>query len=94
LKDAQDRKVVWDDREVKVQIQGAGRLAGIDSGNLADVTPLSTECRRTCGGNLVAYVQRTGQGSIQVSMELMSEVAEEECRNMGSRYEIQISPIS
>ena len=67
---------------------------GIDSGNLADVTPFSSECRRTYGGNLVAYVQRTGQGSIQVSMELLSDISEEEYRIAGSRYEIQISPIS
>ena len=94
LKDGDDRKVVWDDKEVKVQVLGAGRLVGIDSGNLADVTPFSSECRRTYGGNLVAYVQRTGQGSIQVSMELLSDISEEEYRTAGSRYEIQISPIS
>lgn len=94
LKDGEDREVVWDDKEVKVQVLGAGRLMGIDSGNLADVTPFSSEYRRTYGGNLVAYVQRTGQGSIQVSMELLSDISEEEYRIAGSRYEIQISPIS
>lgn len=70
LVDEQGEKTVWDDREIKVQVQGAGELAGMDNGNLADVTPFSSCSRETFAGKMAVYVRRTGSGSINVSLEL------------------------
>ncbi len=70
LTDEEGAEVVWDDREIKVQVQGPGELAGLDNGDLADVTPFSCHVRKTFAGNLVAYVRRTGPGRIRVFVEL------------------------
>ncbi len=59
-----------DDREIKVQVLGDGQLAGIDNGNLADVTPFSSDSRKTYRGELAAYVRRTGMGDIRVRIQL------------------------
>lgn len=66
LKDEEDHAVVWDDREICVQVQGAGELAGLDNGNLADVTPFAANTRKTYGGKLAVYVRRTGPGRVKV----------------------------
>lgn len=71
LKDRNGQKVTLDDREVKVQVQGDGRLAGIDNGNLADVTPFGSESRRTYQGDLAVYVRRTGEGDVSIFLKLM-----------------------
>ncbi len=70
LEDAQGERTVWDDREIRVQVQGAAQLAGMDNGNLADVTPFSSEIRKTAEGKMAVYVRRTGPGSIQVFLEM------------------------
>lgn len=69
LVDRDGCKVSEDDQEVKVQIQGDGQLAGIDNGDLADVTPFSSERRKTCRGDLAVYVRRTGKGGIRVFLQ-------------------------
>lgn len=70
LADEDGNKVTHDDREVKVQVQGDGQLAGIDNGNLSDVTPYASERRKTYKGDMAVYVKRTGQEEIRVFMEL------------------------
>lgn len=70
LEDAQGERTVWDDREIRVQVQGAAQLAGMDNGNLADVTPFSSEIRKTAAGKMAVYVRRTGPGGIQVFLEM------------------------
>ena len=70
LTDEQDNETVWDDREIKAQVQGAGELAGMDNGNLADVTAFSSQIRKTFAGKMAVYVRRTGPGSIRVFLEL------------------------
>lgn len=69
LVDSDGNKVTENDREVKVQVQGAGALAGIDNGDLADVTPFSSESRKTFRGDLAVYVRRMGEGEIRVFLQ-------------------------
>lgn len=73
LVDSDGNKVTENDREVKVQVQGAGALAGIDNGDLADVTPFSSESRKTFRGDLAVYVRRMGEGEIRVFLQPSAE---------------------
>lgn len=73
LRDESGRKVVWDDREVRVHVQGGGEFAGADSGNLADITPFSSDTRKTFRGELAVYVRRKGQEEVRVELELSGE---------------------
>ncbi len=70
LVDRDGRKVISADREVEVQVLGDGCLAGIDNGDLADVTPFSAAYRKTYRGDLAVYVRRTGTGSVRVSLRI------------------------
>ena len=45
-------------------------LAGLESGNLADVTPYSQNSRTTFRGRLLAFVRRNGQGEIVVKIAM------------------------
>lgn len=73
LTDRDGQKVTLDDREVRVQVQGDGQLAGIDNGDLADVTPFGSESRKTYRGDLAVYVRRTGAEDISVSLRFMAD---------------------
>lgn len=73
LVDKEGRKIVSCDREVEVQVLGDGCLAGIDNGDLADVTPFSAGYRRTYKGDLAVYVRRTGAGDIRVSVRIAGQ---------------------
>lgn len=70
LIDKSGNKVTLDDKEIKVQIQGDGQLAGMDSGDLADVTPFSSDSRKTYKGDMTMYVRRTGREDIRVFLKL------------------------
>ena len=61
------------EKEYKVSVSGSGVLAGIDNGDLADNTPFSSDSRKSCGGNLVIYVKRLGDGDIFVTITDMLE---------------------
>ncbi|MDE5932981.1 MAG: hypothetical protein K2H40_10955 [Lachnospiraceae bacterium] len=78
-----------DDKVVSVQVQGDGRLAGIDNGDLADVTPFSSDSRKTYRGDLAVYVHRTGTGDIRAFLRMSGEEKVEECVEMvmGGLYE-------
>lgn len=73
LSDKNGKKVISDDKEVKVQVLGDGCLAGIDNGDLADVTPFSSDCRKTYKGDLAVYVRRTGTGDVRVSLRIQED---------------------
>lgn len=73
LTDKAGRKVTADDKEVRVQVQGDGRLAGIDNGDLADVTPFSADGRKTYRGDMAVYVRRTGTGDIRVFLQISGD---------------------
>lgn len=70
LVDEQQRLVVSDDREIRVTVEGAGQLAGMDSGDLADSTPFLSQSRKTYHGEMAIYVRRTGDGGIRVALEM------------------------
>lgn len=59
LLDAGGGPVAWQDRMVTVSVDGPGQLAGLESGNLADVTPYSSNSRATFRGRLLAFIRRT-----------------------------------
>lgn len=61
LKDEEGNRVVTADEEIRVQVFGDGELLGIDNGDLGDVTPFSSDRRKTHRGTLVAYVRRCGE---------------------------------
>ncbi len=48
------------DHEVTCAIEGAGRLLGLEAGNLRDVSDYTDATHRVFRGRLVAYVQSTG----------------------------------
>ncbi len=84
LKDGQGNPVEWQEHILTVEVTGAGELAGLESGNLADPTPYSAHSRTTFRGRLLAFVRRSAQGAIQVKVsgegceadqELVSELS-------------------
>lgn len=79
LTDEEGRKAIADDKRIRVQVQGDGRLAGIDNGDLADVTPFSSDSRKTYQGDLAVYVRRTGTGDIRVFLRMSDAGKTGEC---------------
>lgn len=68
LCDAQGNPAYWQEKVLTVEVDGSGVLAGLESGNLADVSPYRENRRSTFRGRLVAYVRREGQGSVGVKI--------------------------
>lgn len=60
---------VGDDRKIKIQVNGDGELAGIENGDLSDVTPYSSNERKTYNGQLMVFIRRTGIRKIYVEIE-------------------------
>ena len=56
------------EKDILVQVGGAGELAGIDNGNLSDLTPYTSDHRETFEGKLVLYIRRLSIGDISVSV--------------------------
>ncbi len=54
------------DKEYRVEVTGAGELAGIDNGDLSDNTSFSSDTRKCYEGNLAVYVRRLRKGEIGV----------------------------
>lgn len=70
LIDKDSNAVICDDRNISVQVIGAGELKGLENGNLADNTPYTEKRRTTFGGKLLIYVRRTKIGNIDVKIEM------------------------
>lgn len=68
LLDAQGNPSNWQEKILTVEVDGDGVLAGLESGNLEDVSPYRENRRATFRGRLVAYVRREGQGSVGVKI--------------------------
>lgn len=62
--DNENRLVADAECIIKAQVSGAGVLSGLENGNLADNTPYSAPYRKTYCGRMIAYIRRTGPGSI------------------------------
>lgn len=73
LLDAQGRRVRSKDKVLTVKVEGSGQLAGLENGNLGDVTPYSQDSRSTFGGRLLAFVRRVGNGDITVKVFMDGE---------------------
>ena len=69
LEDKNGNIPVHDDRMVCVTVCRGGELAGLESGNLEDVTSYALNYRRTFDGRLIAYIRRTGNGTIYITIE-------------------------
>lgn len=74
----EENNAAENERLVQARVQGAGELAGLDNGNLADVTPYTENSRKTWNGQLAVYVRRRGAGSIRIECEVLG----------GRRYEV------
>lgn len=70
LRDSKGNSVSWQERSISVEIGGAGELAGLENGNLADVTPYKESSRSTFRGRLLAYVRRKDSGEITVGLSM------------------------
>ncbi len=80
LEDRDGRRAAADDRCVWVQVSGAGELAGLENGDLSDVSPYNSPCRDTWQGRLTVYVRRRGKGQIRafIRAKLAGGVYEDE----------------
>ena len=76
LVDQNGQKVVWDDKKLRVAVSGAGMLAGIENGDLSDVTPYAENARKTKDGRLMIYVRRIKKGKIRVEISETDSIAE------------------
>ena len=62
------------EKDILVQVTGAGELAGIDNGDLSDLTPYTANYRKTMGGELAIYVKRMATGKINAAVrEVVAE---------------------
>ena len=63
-----------------MQVSGAGELAGLENGDLSDVSPYNSPCRDTWQGRLTVYVRRRGKGQIRafIRAKLAGGVYEDE----------------
>lgn len=76
LLDEEKRPVCWQEKEISVEVTGAGMLAGLESGNLSDAADYTAPCRTTFAGKLLAFVRRTGEGEIRVRVKMEDEMQE------------------
>lgn len=77
LLDDRGRRVRWQERVLTAKVEGNGELAGLESGNLEDVTPYCQDSRSTFGGRLLAFVRRLGEGEIKVKVFMEGASAQE-----------------
>ncbi len=62
--DSEGRPVTLADNEVMVNVGGAGRLLGLESGDMGDSSNLRDARQRVVGGRLMAYVEATKPGGV------------------------------
>ena len=52
-----------------MEVQGAGKLKGIDNGSPIDLTPYSSSSKRAFRGKLVAFVEAQNSGEIIINIK-------------------------
>ncbi len=68
--DSEGRTVVLSDNEISVRVTGAGRLLGLEGGDMGDTSNLRDWRQRVVRGRLLAYVEATrDDGTITVRAE-------------------------
>lgn len=63
------------EKKVTAQVTGAGVLAGLDNGDMSDLTPYTANTKDTFNGNLVVYVRRIAEGDIEVRIAVGGDEA-------------------
>lgn len=67
LTDKEGNRIVNDDREVEINIEGPARLLGLESGDLSSHESYQAKIRKTYKGNLRAYISTNGEeGDIRI----------------------------
>lgn len=66
LEDQDGHRAGADDRRIEIQVTGAGEIAGLENGDLSDVSPYNSPFRNTWQGRLTGYVRRRRAGKIRV----------------------------
>ena len=65
--DSEGRTIPLSDNEISVRVNGAGRLLGLEGGDISDTSNLRDARQRVVRGRLLAYVEAVGDnGSITV----------------------------
>ncbi|MEM1119095.1 MAG: sugar-binding domain-containing protein [Bacteroidota bacterium] len=54
---------------ITVQVEGAGKLRGLDNGDPLDLTPYTATAKKAFRGKLVAFVETQGRGQITVRVK-------------------------
>ena len=81
LLDENGKEVRWQEKKIRVKAEGAGELAGLESGNLSDgLENALTESRRTFAGQLLVFVRRKTEGEISVKIQA------ENCPEVSMRF--------
>jgi beta-galactosidase len=57
------------DNYITVQVEGAGKLKGIDNGNPLDLTSYSASSKKAFRGKLVAFIEARNSGSIYINIK-------------------------
>ena len=70
-------EVVTDSSLVRVTVEGAGTLAGIENGDTADVTEYAADYRHVYNGRFIAYIRPCGSGEIIVRFDSAGKKSEE-----------------
>lgn len=76
LQDQENQLVTARESRIRVQVSGAGELAGLDNGDLADVTSFTSDSRYTHSGRLAVYIRRIDAGEIRVTITALNRVQE------------------
>ena len=63
------------DLNVTVTVTGKATLLGLENGNISDLTPYTSDSRKTCEGKLAIYVRKFGEADIHISPDGIAETA-------------------
>ena len=68
--DSEGRTIPLSDNEISVRVNGAGRLLGLEGGDISDTSNLRDARQRVVRGRLLAYVEATGDdGTITLRVD-------------------------
>ena len=61
------------DLSVTIKVTGKGTILGLENGSISDLTPYTSDTRRTCEGKLAIYVRKSGAASVHISPDGIAE---------------------
>ncbi|WP_200977618.1 glycoside hydrolase family 2 TIM barrel-domain containing protein [Echinicola sp. 20G] len=74
LKDKAGNRIVADDREIQIDLDGQLKLLGLESGDLSSHEDYQSKRRKTYHGRLRAYVRIDGEGEIKISTKGLKSI--------------------